>query len=709
MVLSEWNLAIQRKKRLKFAFGLQNYTRNAKHALYAPKFWLFGAYFFALTILFSSCFEKKEFAPLEFLSSKSVQEEILEWTDVPLDELSLEILEKSSAIRVLGKDEGAKKIAEFLQNCQKQTISLDLSELDVGNSLDEKWIQGEKSIKSIILPKSLDKIGAFSISLCPNLEKIVFSSKVEVSEGAISWNKSLKSLIFENGASKICAGAICECSILESLSLGNLDFLENSAIFALPALTEISANGEKFFAEDGALYEKQGENCTLVRFCARRGGTLKLAKGCNKIAEEALDSFVRVSAFEANGAIFSDDGVLYSGHGSILLAYPRLKGERNFLVPSSVQKINAGAFKSNPSLKSVVLPPSLLEIGEGAFAFCSSLSKIEIPLSCEKIKKSAFENCEKLKNVAILSPIVVFEERAFRSCSALEEIALPPKAAETNWIFDGCSSLKRVYVSSETRKIGEGAFRGCSSLSEISLPASIQTVCSESFKNCSSLRSVSLPLACTKVDSWAFSGCSSLSSVRLSKVQTLGDFAFEGCSALQTIEIPDPCESVGEGAFRGCSSLSKITVSSKNRFFRSDSGVLLSLNGSQLFAYPSGAKDEKYSIPIFVTKIEPSAFAGNRFLKNVQIPAGVEELRYDSFAECISLETVSIPGTVHSIGAGAFRSCTALNSAVLAEGVKVLGAESFSGCVSLRYAVLPRSLTEIGEGAFRGCEKIGQK
>ncbi len=670
-----------------------------------------------LSIIIFSCARFESNKKPEIREEKIVQENPfssskIEWTEVDVSFLSEFPVQSAVFVRVTGKDAGGEEIARFVSKNQAVPISLDLSALDLGGEVGEKWLFGSKSLLFLVLPPG--KYGAFSLSLCEHLSEVEFAGAgdVELFSDALSFCPSLRRVSFSPSAS-LEPRALSECA-----SLSRVDFfaspkkIAEGALCALPSLSFFEINGAgDFFSESGAIYENRQKEVVLFRFPESwSGGVLSLNERVSDVTPEAALSISksRVSRFECseNSKLITVDGVLYSARGTELIFYPKLKEERNFLVPSSVRKIRDFAFCENEFLKTIVFPPALEEIGALAFSRCTSLLAAELPPSCEKVGAEAFSFCASLKSAAFLSKSADVGAGAFRENEKLEELTLCSLSNIPSSLCEGCRSLKKINIPKGCQKINERAFFGCEKLLEIFVPAGVEEIGAEAFSGCENLLALELPISCKKIGAWAFSLCSALRSAPISRVKEIGAFAFSSCASLSRVEIGSSCVFVGEGAFRGCEKLRRIDVQSGSTSFRSDGGVLLSFNGASLVAYPAGAREESFSIPIFVTKIEPSAFSGNRFLKRVKIPAGVEELKYDSFEGCVSLEVVSIPGTVKKVGAGAFRNCASLKSAVLSEGVLELGAEAFSSCASLEAVSLPRSLKNVGEGAFRDCQKL---
>ena len=173
------------------------------------------------------------------------------------------------------------------------------------------------------------------------------------------------------------------------------------------------------------------------------------------------------------------------------------------------------------------------------------------------------------------------------------------------------------------------------------------------------------------------------STINDKKVTSIGDYAFSDCSGLTSITIPDSVTSIGNCAFYSCSSLKNITVSSNNKNYTSEDGVLINKDKNELMQYPIGKNETAYTIPNGVTSIGDGAFYW-----------------------CYGLTSITIPNSVTSIGDRAFRSCSGLTNLVLPDSMEEIGSYAFDDCSSLSYVVIPKNIKKIDSLAFSSCKKL---
>ena len=133
---------------------------------------------------------------------------------------------------------------------------------------------------------------------------------------------------------------------------------------------------------------------------------------------------------------------------------------------------------------------------------------------------------------------------------------------------------------------------------------------------------------------------------------------FPDCTSLSGIAIPSSVTNIGLEAFLSCSSLTAITVSPKNMFYSSVSGVLFDKNRTTLIAFPA-ALGGSYAIPGGVTSVEPYAFFDCPNLAGVTIPGSVTNIADYAFYFCARMTNVFFGGNAPSLGTNVFLSDTA--------------------------------------------------
>ena len=181
---------------------------------------------------------------------------------------------------------------------------------------------------SIIIPETsfdgdrIRRIGAGAFVGAPGLKGVLFSDGiVEIENEAFAHAPDLESIILPEGLLSIGRRAFFRCQALKAIRI--------------PAgVTEI---GEAAFA-----------------------------------ACSSLEEFDVAAANERFG---SDDGVLFSGDGTVLESYPGGK-TGNYEIPASVNVVGRYSFHGTEKLRTVTVPASVTEIGDEAFQNCPSFQGV---------------------------------------------------------------------------------------------------------------------------------------------------------------------------------------------------------------------------------------------------------------------------------------------------------------------------------------------
>ena len=194
-----------------------------------------------------------------------------------------------------------------------------------------------ESIKKIILPKSIAKIGESAFFNCRSLESVIISSKIKVERRAF-----------------------CECS---------------------PSMTFFTPNGEKtdidlFDIKDNVLIgiTKNVKEVVIPEVVAEIGFSAFLYHNLEKVTIPNSVKNIGNCAFEGCESLKSID------------------------IPESVSKIGWKAFSCCESLTNIIIPKSVTEINTNTFEYCKSLTNVTIPKNL-KFTEKTFKDCTFLKSL----------------------------------------------------------------------------------------------------------------------------------------------------------------------------------------------------------------------------------------------------------------------------------------------------------------------
>jgi len=167
--------------------------------------------------------------------------------------------------------------------------------------------------------------------------------------------------------------------------------------------------------------------------------------------------------------------------------------------------------------------------------------------------------------------------------------------------------------------------------------------------------SFTIPDGITTIGKYSFFECTGLTSVTIpDSVSGIGDSAFNSCTSLTSLTIPNNVFYIGTSAFNNCTGLLSINVSSGNKAYSSENGVLYNKEKTMLYTYPAGKAAGSFTVPNSVTMIYDRAFNNCGNLTGVTISNKVFAIGEYAFYNCNGLTEITIPRSVSGIGEGAF-------------------------------------------------------
>ena len=611
-----------------------------------------------------------------------------------------------------------------------------LSEVHLPDSIKTIRYQsfwGCTSLTGITLPPETETIESFAFKECSGLVKVVFPESV-TSIGGRSFESCplLKNIYVLNPQAEISENAF---GYMYSVSTP----IDGVTIHGYADSTAQTYAEENSLAFETVAENQCGENCTYS-FDSETGTLTISGSGAMK----DYSDFSTASWFDYEQDIKSvviEDGITSIGN----FAFYQCSNLKSVSIPDSVTSIGDSAFYYCKNLLSIQIPDSVTSIGSWALGGCSSLTSVIVPDGITSIEYSAFRNCSSLLAIAIPESVVSFGDDAFENCTALADIYY--SGTETKWntiktgsynedlnnaavhydyskdsnyigsCGDDCtysfssatgtltvsgtgdmteykssyeipwedytSDIKSVVIKKGVTSVGNYAFDNCSNLTSVTVADSVISIKPSAFSYCGNLTSITIPEGVKSIGDWALGGCSSLTSVTIpDSVAYIGHNAFAYCSSLTSINIPASVASIGN-EFYSCSSLTDITVDSRNNYYSSVDGVLFNKDKSLLIAYPSGKKDEIYTIPDGVTSIGKSAFTVCNNLSIVNIPDSVSSIEDSAFDLCINLKSITIPDGVTSVGERTFHFCKNMTSVTIPDSITSIGYQAFDECKSL--------------------------
>lgn len=284
-------------------------------------------------------------------------------------------------------------------------------------------------------------------------------------------------------------------------------------------------------------------------------------------------------AINGSAVLVFDDTISYLG-AYLFYQCSELSG---IIFPGKEFTIGSDAFSGCGNLTHVVYKRGMTSVGY-MFSYCSGLNSIgilgsgasiELPSTIERIENGAYGNMTNLTTVTIPSSITYIGQNAFSNCGKLQSVIFGDNISIdtiSDHMLSGCNKLQNIKIPDSVTNIEFAAFMGCKSLNKVSLSDNNQltTIGSFAFYNTGlysvglpgSGASFELPRSVTTIANSAFSCCDSLSSVVLHENITSIHQSFGASKNLRSVTIlaETPPAVSGGGLFGGCSSSLKIKV-----------------------------------------------------------------------------------------------------------------------------------------------------
>lgn len=494
---------------------------------------------------------------------------------------------------------------------------------DGTTAIADRAFVNQKSLVSIVFPKSLRTIGDGAFQGCTGLAALALPEDFEqIGSYAFMDCSGLTSISLPNGITNIPYSTFSGCTSVSKVILPeSLKTIQSSAFSGCTSLSSIDIPSGVSAIEGSAF------------------------NGCSNLSSiDIPSSVVRIGTYAFSGTKWFDaqpNGIVYLGNNVY-----QYKGdmEENMVIhiKEGTTSISPWAF-NNWNLSTVYIPESVRFIYDYAFVNCGGLKTVYVKGKTPPEIETANTFQYRMENATLYVPSGTKSSYAnakyWKEFSNIVEMSFPIEFADAN--------VKALCVANWDTN-GDGEL----SEAEAAAVTDIGTV----FKWQSKI---------TSFDEFRyFTGLTSIPT-----------YAFTQCYELTSIRIPQTITSIGDAAFSYCGALTSINVESGNTVYdsRNNCNAIIETSSNKLIR---GCVNTV--IPNEIKAIDFLAFSNCKGLVSVVLPNGVTSIGSSAFANCPDLKEVVIPNSVTSIGASAFRCENLVSVTVEHEAPLTISWDTFS-------------------------------
>ncbi len=536
--------------------------------------------------------------------------------------------------------------------------------------LDEDCFKNNKTVKRIVLPKTLTEIPAGAFEGCENLEEIVIGSQCStVGNHAFRNCKKLKTIEFapfadrngkvsEKFAGTITIGkeAFANCASLTTIiNEKRMTAIHDSAFSGCVSLTSIDLSELRYAGKNAF------EKCTALTTVVTTENTA--------FSEGMFSNCTALTSFEFKGELLP--ATIFNGC--------RKLSSITFL-SENFRGIGERALR-NTAITSILLPNGTYSIGKNAFPTKLQTIKLSANTVLEGLSESPFGSCNSLTAFDI--------EEGSTHYSVSDGLLLSRDGTVLMAVPFGKTGITQASIPESVTSLASGVFAGINNIGEWDLSRY------------------------TSVGAYAFAG-SGITKVNLGNMTELPDGIFSGCIGLTEVTGTDSLTSVGKYAFASCLGLKSLSLPNVLTVdaYAFNTAALTTLDAPKVTSIGiralEGTKLTEINFPA-LSEIGYMAFGGMTALKNATVGA-VTYMGEKAFAGCAKLESVVFGNGTTVVGAYAFfdgsTEMTALTAVTLPDSVKTIGMFAFANLNIERINL--SGVTEIGNYAFAQCKKLAE-
>ncbi|MBR4201917.1 MAG: leucine-rich repeat protein [Oscillospiraceae bacterium] len=487
--------------------------------------------------------------------------------------------------------------------------------------ISDKVFAQKANLAGVVLPDSLEKIGAGAFNGCTGLLTVSVPDSVTfIGNEAFRGCTAMKEIHLPEGLTAVNSAICYQCSALTEITVpANVQMIAGNAFGECPQLKKITLPGtvEADYTAFGCSTDPD-----IRRELVISAGSETVTTGIKSALSKQIEK------------VTLPDGLKSVGKEAF-----RGYTLTEINIPDTVTEIGEGAFREIKELKSVHLSEKLETVGNYAFYSCTALSEINIPETLIAVKEGAFKDCCKITVLTLPESLKQVGDYAF-SGIGIKKIVLPESVVSYGKeCFAYCEYLKEITFAESMTVVSEGMFRSCTMLTELVIPEQIVEFRSNAFADCKYLSHI------TVSDNFIRKNISSAFSFH----KPYNSFDRTVTVTGNGVEVMD--ELHGELAAM-ILAFSPTIIEMKNHV-----KTVSFYTFSNRAALP-GVK--KVILPDTVTTIGKDGFLKSEQLETVVIPASLRHIEYGAFMDCTSLRELTLPDEVTELPMYMCRGCTSL-------------------------------------------------
>ena len=640
---------------------------------------------------------------------------------------------------------------------------IDVSEYIVSDNVTQlrysHFSLGNKSISSIVLPKSIENIDEKTFNEFKNIKKVTCESKwINRFDASL-----LTHIILVEGTTFIRRDYFKNCTSLQTLEIpSSMQNIEPSSFSSCKRLSAIICDSKwlPFFGNIPIRYftiqKNSGEiekehfmkspqisQITIpyeIKFIqSMNRETFSLFQRLRKIICEP--QFFKLFTEQNFSTVFDVSMInkWYSGTCKFGKA-----SNCSFIIPEGVTEIKSDDICKNDMINDIQLPSTLVSIEENAFENLHNIKSVTLHPKWLK-----YFNKEQLNSITIIDGVEELQTIDFYGCSNVVQLNIPSSVKHIEDDVLKCCpfvdlmkmpssiyklfTVENIHISSTVRVIKEHMFSNWFGIQSICFDGDIESIPENAFENCTSLTSIEFTQSNTKlkqIKANAFKNCSRLTTIIFSNMineMEIDISAFDGCSQLKTIEcsvvlqtklkmyfqkelIIDENEFIKKGEmyytnYRRIETMTlpqNIKLNNPKDFFDSFPRLKwLICDPSLLIHFERKDQLEFFGIPEGIGEIKAKIFKGFKNIQTLHLCQSLEIIEKKTFDHLTNLTSVKC-----KINHLKYIQRKKLKTIIINDNKFHQKTNIFDDCINLEEIILPDQYAQVKDQIFQKCTKL---